>query len=175
MNLAELQNHQKKLYDSIIIRRNSDRYVSRYIFRGETSKITSVKSELMSMESLSISYGKLVEVLNYPDLAIFNDDLYKINLSDIADDKEETKKYAPCLRKNSIDISCLLSEKANIVIDIAKMFKEFSANQLSGIYDHSLEVDKFQILSDKYNVCIIKKYLDIKIMLYYLKCVFRRS
>ncbi len=45
----------------------------------------------MSMESLSISYGKLVEVLNYPDLAIFNDDLYKINLSDIADDKEETK------------------------------------------------------------------------------------
>ena len=124
------------------------------------------------MKSLSWSYSKLIEVLHYPDLATFEEKLYKINLSDIADDKKETERYKPCLVKSEIDIACLLTEKANILIDISKMFKQSSANQLINVYDHHNDIDTFQTLSNKYNPSIFKKYLDIKIMLLIFKMCF---
>ena len=172
MNFTELQNHQKELYSSIKSRRNNTNYVNRHKFYGENTRLTTTKNQGISMESLSWSYSKLIEVLHHPDLATFDDTLYKINLSDIADDKKETEKYKPCLVKSAIDIACLLSEKANIVIDISKMFKQSSVNQLINVYDHHNDIDTFQTLSNKYNVCIFKKYLDIKIMLLIIKMCF---
>ena len=172
MNFTELQNHQKELYSSIKSRRNNTNYVNRHKFYGENTRLTTSQNQVTAMKSLSWSYSKLIEVLHYPDLATFEEKLYKINLSDIADDKKETERYKPCLVKSEIDIACLLTEKANILIDISKMFKQSSANQLINVYDHHNDIDTFQTLSNKYNPSIFKKYLDIKIMLLIFKMCF---